>query len=161
MWFSKTCFFAFIVRHTYFSEHVQLIAEVARLQFLLITFISQQAFSHLFLRTQYIVFFNRELKLSSSPSGWAWLFTSTVTFLKYGTFFHTRSDQKTGKCGAKTTVAPLICPHILSTLLVISYLFSPIVPPWHQYITDRLIWNLVQDYLTGPARWRRRQLQYI
>ena len=32
---------------------MQLIAEIARLQFLLITFISQQAFSHLFLLIQY------------------------------------------------------------------------------------------------------------
>ena len=31
----------FIIHHIYFSERVQLIAEVARSQFLLITFISQ------------------------------------------------------------------------------------------------------------------------
>ena len=44
----KLTFFAFIIHSIYFSESLQLIAEVAKSQFLLIVFISQQVFSHLF-----------------------------------------------------------------------------------------------------------------
>ena len=53
MIFEKLIFFAFVIHPIYISEGVQLIAEVARLQFLLIKFISQQAFSHLFVLIQY------------------------------------------------------------------------------------------------------------
>ena len=47
----KPHFFAFIIHWIYFSG-LQLIAEVARSQSLLITFISQQIFLHLFLLVQ-------------------------------------------------------------------------------------------------------------
>ena len=58
----RTHFFAVIIHCIYFSEGLQLIEEVARLQFLLIAFISQQAFphlfvSHLFLLTIYVYIF--------------------------------------------------------------------------------------------------------
>ena len=46
--FKKLIFFAFIIHSIYFSEGTQVIAEVAESQFLLIAFISKQAFSHLF-----------------------------------------------------------------------------------------------------------------
>ena len=48
MRFSKNPFFAFIIDSISFSEGAQLIPEVAESQFLLIAFISKQAFSHLF-----------------------------------------------------------------------------------------------------------------
>ena len=43
--FRKTHFSAFIIHRIYLPEGLQLIAEVGRSQFLLIAFISQQAFS--------------------------------------------------------------------------------------------------------------------
>ena len=49
MGFLKNLFFAFIIHRIYFSEGLQLIAEVARSQFLLIILISQQDFLLLFL----------------------------------------------------------------------------------------------------------------
>ena len=48
MQFSKNSFSAFIIHRIYFSEGVHMITEVAKSQFLLDAFISQQAFSHLF-----------------------------------------------------------------------------------------------------------------
>ena len=47
---SKNFFFTFIIHRIYFSESIHIITEVVRLQFLLIAFISQQAFSHLLSR---------------------------------------------------------------------------------------------------------------
>ena len=56
MQFSKnSCFRSYYTSH-YFSEGVQLVAEVARSQFLLVVFISQQAFPHLLISHYFYVY---------------------------------------------------------------------------------------------------------
>ena len=60
MRFPKNSFFCtYIIHHINFSDSAWLIAEVVRSQFLLIAFISQHAFSHLFVSHLFLLIWNQ------------------------------------------------------------------------------------------------------